>query len=104
MQRGITTYAPACVDNEIYCAAMPTVIFRYLTRDGFAIVADGKSHKLGTDEPDKANVQKIFQIQEQSAAYALVGTVRFDDDTGKLCSLNRKRQANHILGRGEFVC
>ncbi|MGA2646974.1 MAG: hypothetical protein ABSF15_19860 [Candidatus Sulfotelmatobacter sp.] len=79
---------------------MPTVIFRYLTRDGFAIVADGKSHKLGTDEPDKANVQKIFQIQEQSAAYALVGTVRFDDDTGKLCSLNLPQEIDGLVRAG----
>jgi hypothetical protein len=43
---------------------MSTVIFRYLTRDGFVIVADGKSHFLGKEEPGEINVQKIFQIQE----------------------------------------
>jgi hypothetical protein len=100
MQRGISTYAPACVDNLIYCDPMPTVIFRYLTRDGFAIVADGKSHKLGTDEPDETNVQKIFQIQEQSAAYALFGTVRFDDDTGKLYSLNLPKEIDALVQAG----
>ena len=58
---------------------MATIIFQYRTRDGFALVADGKSRSLGKDEPDEINVQKIFQIQEQSAAYALIGTARFDD-------------------------
>jgi hypothetical protein len=75
---------------------MPTIIFRYLTRDGFALVADGKSHSLGKDEPDEINVQKIFQIQEQSAAYALIGTVRFDDDTGQLYSLNLPKEIDSL--------
>lgn len=98
--QAISTYAPACVDNESYCDPMPTVIFRYLTRDGFAIVADGKSHSLEKDEPDEVDVQKVFQIQGQAAAYALVGTVRFDDDTGKLYSLNLPKEIDRLARAG----
>jgi hypothetical protein len=71
---------------------MPTIVFRYLTRDGFALVADGESYSLGKDEPDEINVQKIFQIEQQSAAYALSGTVRFDDDAGQFYSLNLPKE------------
>lgn len=101
--QAITTYAPECVDNLIFCDPMPTVIFRYLTRDGFALVADGNSHSFGKDEPNETAVQKIFQVPGQIAAYALIGTVRFDDDTGKLYSLNLPNEIEKLAQTGALT-
>src|SRR5260370_32972260 len=59
---------------------MPTAIYRYLTNDGFVIVADGKSRDLVKGVTASTTVQKIFEIPGCPAAYALYGNIRFDDE------------------------
>jgi hypothetical protein len=52
---------------------MPTAILRYFTSSGFVIGADGKTSNGITGKELSADTQKIFQLPDLPAAYALHG-------------------------------
>ncbi len=79
---------------------MPTVVFRYLTRDGFIIVADGKVYDPRKDATESTTAQKIFEIPDRPAAYALYGNIRFDDDTDETKSVNLAAEIEKFVFSG----
>jgi hypothetical protein len=58
---------------------MPTAILRYSTTGGFVVGADGKTCDLIEHTTLSANTQKVFQIPDLPAAYALYGEIGIGD-------------------------
>lgn len=72
---------------------MPTAILRFLTVDGFVVIADGLSRDRETGKTASSE-QKLFLLNEPSRSliYALTGTGRIHDPTDTYVALDLTKE------------